>query len=413
MLKRKMIYGSVGTALTVLTLLCLSLTSCSSSDEPGRPVVKNSLSPLAFNIVTDDYAGNGKTRGTPTEDLEESLGLYAYVYEESDYWDYGNGTAPNFMINEEVQNAGTYWLTVNAFDLDKMTGEIDVMTDMPATPYLRYFAYYPYGLDSEILELSDENYDNAPLMVYTVPDDVEDQVDLLAGGCLDDEGHTKVFETLKQATAGSEHPENEEVTLTMSHLLTAIRFQIGECVETGRVKKITVTNVLGKDQYSLQRDADDYYYEGWEVRNWGENWDDDFRDFSIDLNKQIKVTQKDKTTGEVIPQTVTDKTEWLMMIPQMLSEESEIQMIYNSGGTDHLLTAEVHNFEWAQGKMVTYTLNINSLQRLTVKSTVIPWGEGLRFQDGQPTNATTLDMGADFVEWDPTDSDIASDDPRD
>ena len=198
----------------------------------------------------------------------------------------------------------------------------------------------------------------------------------------------------------------------MSHLLTAIRFQIGECVESGRIKKVTVTNVLGKNQYSLQRDAEDNYYEGWDPRSWGEDWDDDFRDFSIEMNKLIKLTQKN-STGDVIPQEVTDNTEWLMMIPQYLSDESEIQLIYNSGGTDHVLTAEIHGFEWAQGKMVTYTLNINSLQRLTVKSTVVPWGEGLRFQDGQPTNATTLDLGAEEVDWDPTDTDIASDDPRD
>ena len=411
MLKRKMIYGSVGTALVALALLCLSFSSCSSEDAEHIGA-KSKVAPLAFNIVTDDYAGNGKTRGTPSEEIDMSMGLYAYVYAESDLWDNGNGTEPNFMINEEVQNAGSYWLTVNAFDVDNMTGEIDGFTGEAETPYMRFFAYYPYGLDPEVLEVSDENHDNAPIMVYTVPDEVEEQIDLLAGGCLDDEGHTKVFDTKKQATAHTANAQNEEVTITMSHLLTAIKFQIGECVETGRIKKITVTNILGKNQYSLQRDAEDYYYEGWDVRNWGENWDDDFRDFSIELNKQIKLTQKN-AGGEVVPQEVTDKTEWLMMIPQYLSDESEIQMIYNSGGTDHLLTAEVHNFEWAQGKMVTYTLNINSLQRLTVKSTVIPWDEGLRFQDGQPTNATTLDIGADFVEWDPTDSDIASDDPRD
>ena len=411
MIKRIMINGSVGMALVVLTLLSLSLSSCSSEDAEHIGA-KSKIAPMAFNIVTDDYAGSGKTRGTPSEDLDMSMGMYAYVYAESDYWDNGNGTPPNFMINEEVQTAGSYWLTVNAFDLDKMTGEIDGLTGEVETPYLRFFAYYPYGLDPEVLELSDENHDNAPIMVYTVPEDVEEQVDLCAGGCLDDEGHTKVFDTVKQASANTENPENEEVTITMSHLLTAIKFQIGECVETGRVKKITVTNVLGKNQYSLQRDAEDYYYEGWDPRNWGENWDDDFRNFSVDLNKQIKLTQKN-AGGEVVPQEVTSNKEWLMMIPQILSDESEIQMIYNSGGTDHVLTAEIHGFEWAQGKMVTYTLNINSLQRLTVKSTVVPWGEGLRFQDGQPTNATTLDLGAEEVDWDPTDTDIASDDPRD
>ena len=411
MFKRTMIKGSVGTALVALTLLSLSLSSCSGEDAEHISA-KSKIAPMAFNIVTDDYAGNGKTRGTPSEDLDLSMGLYAYVYEESDYWENGNGTAPNFMINEEAQTAGTYWLTVNAFDVDKMTGEIDGFTGKAETPYMRIFAYYPYGLDPEVLELSDENHDNAPIMVYTVPENVEDQVDLCAGGCIDDEGHTKVFDTMKQATAHTDNPENEEVTITLSHLLTAIRFQIGECVESGRIKKVTVTNVLGKNQYTLQRDAEDSYYEGWDPRNWGEDWDDDFRDFSIEMNKLIKLTQKN-STGDVIPQEVTDNTEWLMMIPQYLSDESEIQLIYNSGGTDHVLTAEIHGFEWAQGKMVTYTLNINSLQRLTVKSTVVPWGAGLRFQDGQPTNATTLDLGAEEVDWDPTDTDIASDDPRD
>ena len=411
MFKRTMIKGSVGTALVALTLLSLSLSSCSGEDAEHISA-KSKIAPMAFNIVTDDYAGNGKTRGTPSEDLDLSMGMYAYVYEESDYWENGNGTAPNYMINEEAQTAGNYWLTVNAFDTDKMTGEIDGFTGKAETPYMRIFAYYPYGLDPEVLELSDENHDNAPLMVYTVPENVEDQVDLCAGGCIDDEGHTKVFDTVKQASVNSKNPENEEVTITMSHLLTAIKFQIGECVESGRIKKVTVTNVLGKNQYTLQRDAEDSYYEGWDPRNWGEDWDDDFRDFSIEMNKLIKLTQKN-STGDVIPQEVTDNTEWLMMIPQYLSDESEIQLIYNSGGTDHVLTAEIHGFEWAQGKMVTYTLNINSLQRLTVKSTVVPWGEGLRFQDGQPTNATILDLGAEEVDWDPTDTDIASDDPRD
>ena len=140
MLKRKMIYGSVGTALVALTLLCLSLSSCSSEDAEHIGA-KSKVAPLAFNIVTDDYADKGKTRGTPSEELEASIGLYAYVYEESDYWDNGNGTPPNFMINEEVQNAGSYWLTVNAFDVDNMTGEIDGFTGQATTPYMRFFAY--------------------------------------------------------------------------------------------------------------------------------------------------------------------------------------------------------------------------------------------------------------------------------
>ena len=60
MLKRTMIKGSVGTALVALTLLSLSLSSCSSEDAE-HVSAQSKLAPMAFNIVTDDYAGSGKT----------------------------------------------------------------------------------------------------------------------------------------------------------------------------------------------------------------------------------------------------------------------------------------------------------------------------------------------------------------
>ena len=396
--------------LAVLLAGLAGIASCSENELfPGRD--DRIVYPIEFGTYLSRSIGTRagdtfKDNGDMFVD-GDAFAVYSYYHDNGKF---NNASSkPNFMLNQLVEYDGSAWTySPIKYWPNEMGGSVSDDTDR-----LSFFAYYPYGLDSEVLELSDENHDNAPLMVYTVPENVEDQVDLCAGGCIDDEGHTKVFDTVKQASVNSKNPENEEVTITLSHLLTAIKFQIGECVESGRVKKVTVTNVLGKNQYSLQRDAEDNYYEGWDPRNWGEDWDDDFRDFSIEMNKLIKLTQTDKTTGDVIPQEVTDNTEWLMMIPQYLSDESEIQLIYNSGGTDHVLTAEIHGFEWAQGKMVTYTLNINSLQRLTVKSTVVPWGEGLRFQDGQPTNATTLDLGAEEVDWDPTDTDIASDDPRD
>lgn len=392
--------SSVRAAGVALALLCLSVCSCSNDE--SQPAAGSGISaPLAFRIVTADYQNNGTTRGTPSEDLYESMGLYAHVYDDEMAWDNGAGTAPNYMVNEEVQNAGTYWLTVNAFDIDNMT---------ESGRYMRFFAYYPYGLDASILEVSNEERDNAPLLVYTVPENVEDQKDLLAGSSFDDDGHIKVYETEKQATIQDQVSTAEDVTLKLSHLLTAVKFQIGECVEAGRIKQITVTNVLGKNQYSLQRDADDNYFEGWDnTRAWGGSYDDDYRDFSIDLSKQIKVTQKN-ANNEVVPQAVTDDTQWLMMIPQRLSEETELHVIYNSGGSDHELVADLEDFEWLQGKRVVYTLNINSLQRLTVKSTVLPWGEGLIFVDGQPSNATDITMEDKLEDWTTREKDVYSDD---
>ena len=299
------------------------------------------------------------------------------------------------MVNEEMQFAGDKWLTVSTFD------------KMPADRFIRFYAYYPHGLDPSVLEVSDENRENAPLLVYTVPESVDDQKDILAGSSIDADGHIKVFSTNTQN--GKDGATPEDVTLKLSHLLTAVKFQIGECIEAGRIKKITLTNILGKNQYSMQRDADDNYFEGWDnTRSWGGSYDDDYRDFSIDLNKQIRLTQRD---GEdVVPQEVTDGTQWLLMIPQVLSEQTELHVIYNSGGSDHEMVAEMDGKEWLQGKRVVYTLNINSLQRLTVNSTVLPWGTGLNFTDGQPTNATNLSVQDGLDDWTTQQKDIYSDD---
>lgn len=398
MTKQPITQNSVRAASLALALLCLSVCSCSS--EEGARRTDSVRAPLAFSIVTDDYSDGGTTRGTPSEDLFESMGLFAHVYNDEDAWDNGAGTAPNYMINEEVQNAGAYWLTVNTFDIDKMT---------ESGQYMRYFAYYPYGLDTSVLEVSDENHENAPLLVYTVPESVDDQKDLMAGSSFTGDGHIKVYDTAKQATVQDETPTAEDVTLKLSHLLTAVKFQIGECIEAGRIKKITLTNILGKNQYSMQRDADDNYFEGWDnTRSWGGSYDDDYRDFSIDLNKQIRLTQRDG--DDVVPQEVTDGTQWLLMIPQVLSEQTELHVIYNSGGSDHEMVAEMDGKEWLQGKRVVYTLNINSLQRLTVNSTVLPWGTGLNFTDGQPTNATNLSVQDGLDDWTTQQRDIYSDD---
>ena len=74
------------------------------------------------------------------------------------------------------------------------------------------------------------------------------------------------------------------------------------------------------------------------------------------------------------------------------------------------MVAEMDGKEWLQGKRVVYTLNINSLQRLTVNSTVLPWGTGLNFTDGQPTNATNLSVQDGLDDWTTQQKDIYSDD---
>lgn len=383
------IFRSVGTASAALALLCLCAVSCSSDEQTA--VAAGGPKPMVLTVAADDYGSS--TRGTPSEDLYESLGLYAHTYTDVNAWENSAGTAPDFMVNEEVQNAGTYWLTVNAFDV------------LPSDRYLRFYAYYPYGLSNSVLSVTDENYANGPRLTYTVPKTFEDQKDLLAGSCFDTNGHIKVFST---NTQNSDSPEN--VQLTMSHILTAVRFQVGECKEAGRIKQLSLTCILGTNTYSLARDVDDTKFAGWSNKT-KDNNSEDYTNFTFVLDRPITLTQRDGN-NDVVMQPVTDDSQWLLMLPHTLSEDTWLNVTYYCGGSNHEMSVKLEDYKWLPGKKVTYTLNINSLQRLTVNSTVEAWNTGLTFLDGQPTNATSLDVESVVDDWTTTDKDVNSDDPR-
>lgn len=396
MRKRKIYNRGVGAAMSALSLLCLSFGSCNSEDIQSSNVDNIGPQPMEFYISTIDAGADGTTRGTPSEDLEESAGIYAYTYDpNANIWENGGGSAPDFMINEEMQFAGLKWVTVNPFD------------KMPVDRAVRFYAYYPYG--SDCITASDETHANAPVITYTVPFDVEEQKDLLAGSSFDGSGSIREYST---NTQNSNAPE--AVQLTLSHILTAVKFQVGECREVGRIKKITLTSILRKNAYSLQRKSDDSGFMGWPVKH-KDDVPEDYADFSVDLDKQIKVTQRDGSNN-IIYQEVTGSDQWLMMIPQTLSEDTWLTITYYCGGAEHQMSVAIDGKKWQAGKKVTYTLNILSLQRLLVNSTVENWDAGLEFTDGRPTNVNSIDSNTDVEDWDcpaANDMNIASDDPRD
>lgn len=394
MCKKMILLRPVGAALAVLTLVCLMCVSCSSDDTLTSATPDGNRRPMAFSVATADYAGI--TRGTPSEDLYESMGLYAHIYDgTAGIWENGGGSAPNFMVNAEVQNAGDVWMTVGAFDL------------MESDRAVRFYAYYPFGHDS--ISVTDETHANAPVITYKVPLDVDEQKDLLAGSSFDGSGSVREYST---DTQNGDNPET--VQLTLSHILTAVKFQVGECREVGRIKNITITSILRQNSYSLQRKSDDSGFYGWAVKHKDEV-PEYFSDFSIDLDKQIKVTQRD-ASNNVVPQEVTNNKQWLLMIPQTLSEDSWLTISYYCGGSEHQMSVAIDGKKWQAGKKVTYTLNILSLQRLMVNSSVEDWDAGLEFSDGRPTTATSIDSNTNVDDWDcpaENDKDIASDDPRD
>ena len=380
----------------------VSLVSC-SSDERGAPPSDGGAAPLRFTLSFDGYED---TRGVVSNEMDESVGLFAYLYESD--WD-AYATNPNFMYNEEMQFTGSQWLTVGVFD-------------QPAAGYLmRFYTYYPFDLPEETLSLSSPEQIGAPDFTYTVPQELSEQVDLMAGKSESD------ISSQDLRTAGA-------INIKMSHLLTAVKFQVGKCTENGYIVKIALKHVLARNSYQLSEteeyveDPDnpgtfltdpvtgnilrEYHIDGWTYKDYSD-YPDDFSDFSAEMNRRVVLT-KTKTEGGqtvIVPQPVVDDKNAFLMLPQKLPEDAMLEVTFNCGGSDHVLTASLGDKEWVQGKKVTYTLDITSLTRLTIRSQITPWNQHETI-DGVATDGVTILMGTELDDWIQHVTLMNSDDPR-
>lgn len=386
--------------LSVVVVCCcsVSLVSC-TSDDSGVPPSLAKAEPLRFALSFDGYED---TRGYVSNDMDESVGLFAYLFE-----DWGT-TGPNFMYDEEMQFNGTYWQTVNTFE-------------QPDPGYqMRFYTYYPFGI-SDLLEFSAPEAQGAPDFTYTVPKDLEEQVDLMAGRSVGD-------------IASQDLRKASEITIKMSHLLTAVKFQVGKCSENGRIVKITLKKVLDKNNYHLSETEEyvedpanpgtfltdpltgnllrEYRIDGWDTKPYDE-YPDDYSDFSAELSQKVALT-KTKLEGTqvvVVPQPIMTDENAFLMLPQTLPADATLEVTINCGGDDHVLSASLAGKEWVQGKKVTYTLDITSLTKLTVRSQITPWNQHETI-DGVATDGVTILMDTGLDDWIQHVTMMNSDDPR-
>lgn len=376
--------------------LSLSIVSC-TSDNSGDPPSDMVAAPLQFTLNIEDYSD---TRGVVSNTMDESVGLFAYLFSEDDQDWTVSAPNPNFMYNEEMQFNGTQWQTVNTFDRPEPGSQI------------RFYAYYPFGLAENVLELSAETQRGAPDITYTVPKDITEQVDLMAGKSVTD-------------IASADIRNEGAVAIKVSHLLTAVKFQLGKCSEAGRITKIEMRNVLVKNTYLLSETNENVedpenpsqfltvpVIDGWTEKTWAGNRTD-YSDFSAELNQKVTVTKTQVVEGEtvVVPQPLMTDDNAFLMLPQTLPTSATLALTINCGGSDHVLTTSLAGMQWLQGKKVTYTLDITSLSRLTVRSQILPWNEHETI-DGVASDGITILMGTDIDNWSTTDTNVNSDDPR-
>lgn len=226
------------------------------------------------------------------------------------------------------------------------------------TTALHLFVYAPYSIvhgESPVATI--DNSTATPKFTYTVPDAVDEQIDLLAANA-----------DVAKSSFGSSVP------LTFNHILTALRFKVDfPC----KVKRLTVNGVNDTGTYT--------YNSGWDnqtnphIYTFGESY------FTADGRNYAADTYLNRNENT------------LMLIPQTLPADANVQLEYSTddGASWQTLTASIAGHKWQPGKRVTYSISKSgisyiyfdlALGSVTINRT--SYSGKIRVSDGSVANVT-------------------------
>lgn len=263
--------------------------------------------------VTDGFPGDNRpmTRGTQISETNktdmETFALSAYTD--------ATGT-PDFMYNETVtlnKDEGRWYPTGTYY--------------WPGKKQLSFYAWFPSAADG--MTLTGNTDVGAPVITYTVPDDVKKQQDVMSA-----------------AAIGKDNPTADgfaTTDLTFNHALSAVKFVAGDDLPNCVVKSIKLDGVRYKGTYTLGTDA-------WTLT-------DDTQAFTLRLNKVV--------VGNGGAITEDGKGETLFMMPQTLSDDAKIEVVLNDGTADFTVGASIGGTKWEMGKTYTYHISNNFVSLVT------------------------------------------------
>ena len=210
----------------------------------------------------------------------------------------------DIFFNEDVSKTGSNWTT-------------DQTYYWPGADYeLQFYAWAPQDVFTSTPD-SPENLTFA----YTVPADATAQQDLVVAN---------------ENCAGN---YNQAVSLSFNHICTAVKFVVGEQMQPGTIKSVSLEGVKYKGSYDITAGK-------WSLTN-------DTKSFTQELNKGMDGGETENT--EI---TATEGT--FMMLPQILPDGASVEVVFQDGatGSERTLSATIGGTEWPMGSTVTYKLSI-------------------------------------------------------
>ena len=310
------------------------LSSCNKDDGMGmldaNKTSESVMKPITFKVNLKSYWNNkAESRGVPYNTLDESFGVFASYHE-----DYERDTIRmNYMYDTESGEVLDSWQTYTTFAMP------------PAMKCMRFFAYYPYQADDaevKYIRFNDGNpkKQGAPFFDFSIPDSVQLQPDLMVADC---------EMTSDRLIAG------DTIKFTFHHLLTAVRFTVDSSVPKGRIRNITISNVISGGTYYY---GDVPYFLPY----------DTLKSYSMNTDIRITATSVGKLSDNQV----------FLMMPQSLGADAEVGITFDNGRI-YTLKKSLADVLWEAGKIVTYNIKITSLKDLTLTATIKDWEVGDTF----------------------------------
>ena len=227
------------------------------------------------------------------------------------------GTDKSFnLIADQNDGAGNYSTLI---DKKSVSFTNNIWQTIPSHYYwsgianktVNFYAYYPTSISGNISHTAG----SAPTLLYTVPPDASNQIDII----------TAINPNISGSTATS-------TPLTFNHIFAAVKFAVGTSgLPSGTIKSITISGIKNSGTYT--------FGSGWALGS-------TISSFTVSPSATITGTSGENITSDIYT---------LMMIPQTFSN-AIITLTYSNGV---VFSTTISSGTWTSGNIYTYKLSKN------------------------------------------------------
>lgn len=291
-----------GNASDTLPVGSLSTVTLSAAGQQLYLIPEVSRTPVSVMTASTSSRATAVSKSTIA-----SFGVYASTDDAS--------ATSYYMENVEITKANS-WTPVKEY-LWPGAGSLHINAYSP-------YCFEPSSADAGgITALPSSAPGEAPLLSYTVPNDVTSQTDLM--------------------WADPKDASSSPCRLTFNHAMSAIRFVTGAEMAACTVKSITISGVYTRGTLNIETGA----------------WSDcgGMSDYTAELNTTLTPGSGQEYVSENTP--ITDSDHTFMLLPQSLGNDASVTLVVDNNGDSLVFNASLSGQTWVAGNTYTYRLTAN------------------------------------------------------